>query len=94
MYKMVIKALRLWEQIHTDFKLEELEKAGLVDGEQRGKSPNVDEVTLFTALKKQWKDFEKSTRLHDDAYMMRCLADLRNVAGIYVLKLEKVKMED
>jgi hypothetical protein len=91
---MVLKALRLWELIHENDQLESSEKLGLVRGEERGKSPNVDEVTLFTAFKKQWIDFEKSLRVHDEEQMKKCLADIRSVAGIYFLRIAKVKMED
>lgn len=85
---MVLKALRLWEQIRENVCLEELEKDGLCRGEQRGKKPDVPVEVLQDALGKQYRDFMRAYGVFDENERKRCLADLRNVAGILFLKLD------
>lgn len=87
---MVLKALALWNQITENVHLEELEKEGLCRREQRGKKPDVDVAVLCDSLGKQYRDFVRAYGISDRQEMKRCLADLRNVAGIMFLKLEEV----
>lgn len=90
---MIFDALKLWERIRQNLVLEELEKEGLCRGEQRGKKPDVSIDVLALAVHKQYRDFVRAYVDDDKKEMKRCLADLRNVAGLVFLKLEDEEAE-
>ncbi len=84
----MINGKQLWLKIRQNSNLEALEKAGLFRGEERGKSPKVPVDVLRQSLHKQYLDFLKAYGDDDSMRMKQCLADLRNVAGIYFLVLD------
>ena len=96
---MASKALKLWRQIRENISLEEMEKDGLFRGEERGKKPDVSFDILVGSLSKQMEDCHTAIqRLNNEYYLTldeaktelkKCLADLRNVAGIMFLRLEE-----
>jgi hypothetical protein len=83
-------SLSLYHEIRADSDLAECELAGLTKGEKRQKKPNVPIEILFYSLQKQWRDFEKAYRKNADnnEEVKKCLADIRNVAGILFLNLK------
>ena len=90
-------AMGLFLQIKENGKLNRLEIAGLGEGKRRGKSPHVSFEELHKALQKQWKDLEKACARTDQEWPMaveKCLADLRNVAGILFLNVSGEKILD
>ena len=81
----------LFDSIKNNKELNEYELAGLVEGEKRGKKPNVPLKVLTDALHKQYLDFLKAYGDDDKEAMKKTLADLRSVAGILFLKFIHVR---
>lgn len=87
--------LTIWEEVASslfnDIKnnkdLNDYELAGLAEGKKRGKRPDVPLKVLNDSLRKQYIDFCRAYGNDDKEQMKKCLADLRNVAGIYFLQL-------
>jgi hypothetical protein len=82
-------ALSHFNRIHGNKQLQELEKAGFLRGIKRRKTMNVSLKEIEDSLDKQYHDFLKAYGDNDKKMMLRCLADLRNVAGCVFLKLTK-----
>jgi len=82
-------ASMLWEKYSENPELKELEIQGFLRGLERGKTMDVPLQTLFTSLQKQHKDWLFAYFSKNIPEMKKTLADLRNVAGIVFLKLNK-----
>lgn len=81
-------AIGLFNSIKNNKDLNEYELSGLAEGQKRGKKPNVSLEVLNDALHKQYLDFLKAYGQDDEERMKKCLADLRNVAGIFFLQIQ------
>lgn len=82
-------ANHLFNSIKNDKMLNEYELSGLAEGRKRGKTPDVPLTILNDSLHKQYLDFLKAYGDDNQEEMKKCLADLRNVAGICFLQLSK-----
>jgi hypothetical protein len=81
-------AMEIWKKINENKQLKALELKGLALGEERGKQPNVPITTLYHSFEKQIDDLGWAYAKKDVTAMKKCLADIRNVAGIFFLNLE------
>ena len=80
---------KLWKAIRNNKKLQALEKRGFTRGKRKGKTMNAPLGEFYSSLSKQWRDFADAyVCCADVGHVMRCLADLRNVAGCLFLKLD------
>ncbi len=89
--KLEARASWILDQIKRNPELHERELGGLIEGERRGKKPNVSIDVLMMALQKQFHDLQQDYALCDPCWVGRAkkdLADLRNVAGILFLVLD------
>jgi hypothetical protein len=85
------KAAEILKLIRQNRELYDRELGGFVEGERRGKKPNVSIEVLFKALEKQFADLKQDYSLCDPCWVGRAkkdLADIRNVAGVLFLVLE------
>ncbi len=95
-------ALSLHNQIKCNKKLQNLEKNGFLRGVKRNKTMDVSTNIVFASLEKQWSDLtiawknyppriglSLKFRPSSSAEMLQKIADLRNVAGCFFLKLTK-----
>lgn len=79
----------LWEEIRNNEKLQVLEKQGFKRGKRKGKTMDVPLGAIYGGLEKQWRDLMNAYLCCDNVgKVMRCIADLRNVAGCLFLKLD------
>lgn len=86
----VSKSAELWNEIRENPRLKYFELMGFRRGLRRHKTMDVELGRVFESLKKQWNDLRDAYMLcADEATLMRCIADLRNVAGCLFLKIEK-----
>ena len=79
----------LWSSYSRNPELIELEKQGILRGLRRGKTMDVPLVTLYSSLRKQYKDWLVAYDNKNILEMKTALADLGNVAGIIFLKLNE-----
>lgn len=87
---IIDQPLILHYSIITDPDLRKLELQGFVKGAAEGKTMNVPlHRMILKSLHKQYLDFCKAYGDSNNEEMMRCLADLRNVAGCCFLKLKE-----
>ena len=84
-------AMGLFTRINHNKKLLRLELEGFARGIDRKKTMDVSIQVLNDSLHKQYLDFLKAYGNDDHLEMKRCLADLRNVAGCFFLKLEETQ---
>jgi len=85
------QATFLYNSIRDNGELQTLEVQGFLRGAERKKTMDVDVNILFESLGKQYRDFVRAYGINDREDMKRCLADLRNVAGCFFLKLTEDK---
>jgi len=85
----------LWNKIRNNEMLQVREREGFKRGEARGKHMDYAAWTIFEiSLVKQWNDLFKAMCTGKASDKMRCIADLRNVAGCLFLKVEEEMIED
>lgn len=85
-----LRAQRMLEALVNNDELNKLELQGFVRGFNKGKTMNVSLDELFNEVNKQYVDFLRAYHalpLSTLAEMKRTIADLRNVAGLFFLKL-------
>jgi len=85
------QAVFLYNSIRNNGELQTLEIEGFQRGVKRKKTMDVTLDVLFESLGKQYRDFLRSYGMNDGENMKRCLADLRDVAGCFFLKLTEKK---
>ena len=85
------QAVFLYNSIRNNGELQTLEIEGFQRGAKRKKTMDVTLDVLFESLGKQYRDFLRSYGMNDGENMKRCLADLRDVAGCFFLKLTEKK---
>jgi len=85
------QAVCLYDSIQKNGELQTLEIEGFQRGVKRKKTLDMTLDVLFESLGKQYRDFARAYRIYDREDMKRCLADLRNVAGCFFLKLIEKK---
>lgn len=95
-------ALSLYNQIKCNKILQNFEKNGFLRGVKRNKTMDVSMDIIFASLEKQWNDLRIAWKNYppriglslkfrpsSSADMLQKIADLRNVAGCFFLKLTK-----
>jgi hypothetical protein len=81
------QATFLYNSIQGNGELQTLEIQGFVRGAIRKKTLDVDINVIFESVGKQYRDFVRAYGDNNSEAMKRCLADLRNVAGCFFIKL-------
>lgn len=86
-----ISWVELWEKIHCNYNLQELEVEGFYRGKQKGKTMNVPLHIIMQSIDKQHEDLTTAYINTPQNYknLKQRLADLRNVAGCAFLKIEE-----
>ena len=89
-----MSAQQLHRAIMDNVELRAYELRGLLRGEEDGKTMNVPLSTVLHSLEKQEKDLAEAilkfyVKQVDAASLKKCLADIRNVAGLCFLKLQE-----
>jgi hypothetical protein len=85
---------KLLQQIRDNKELLDLEEAGFLRGDKKGKTMGVSESKLYYSLVKQWTDFLNAWNSKDDLAVLKTLADLRNNAGTLFLKVQEEFRKD
>ena len=89
-----MSAQQLHNTIVDNRELFAYELRGLLRGEERGKTMDVPLMTVLHSLEKQEKDLAETilnfyAKQADAADLKKCLADIRNVAGLCFIKLQE-----
>ena len=89
-----MSAQQLHKAIIGSRELRAYELRGLLRGEERGKTMDVPLATVLHSLEKQGKDLAETilnfyAKQADAADLKKCLADIRNVAGLCFLKVQE-----